>query len=78
MQVLSNLFDEMSAAARMANAVRSVRPVVGSVRSAADDRAASLDLTPHAATIEPGQLAASVSMSGLKLVRKPAALAVSA
>jgi hypothetical protein len=78
MQVLSNLFDEMSSAARMANAVRSVRKPVLAVRSAADDRDASSDLLGSTPATDSGMLAASVSLSGLKLERKVGRMAVSA
>ncbi|MFT3788967.1 MAG: hypothetical protein QM770_22810 [Tepidisphaeraceae bacterium] len=73
--------DDMNSAAHLANAVRSAnaaRRAQQVVRSAADDFSASTDLTPHDARIEPGQLAARVSLGGLSLVRRPAKLAHSA
>jgi long-subunit fatty acid transport protein len=67
MTPFNELFAEMSAAARMANAVRSTRRAVSSIASLADDRGAVTELNAAANVLGRAHLAAPVSQANLSL-----------
>lgn len=75
MTPFNELFAEMSAAARMANAIRTTRRAVAPVTSLADDRDAVTELNAAANVLGRAHLAAPVSQASLSLEYGEAELA---